>query len=85
MNTEPVLRDAAKQLLITAISALAAKYMPGLNLSDAQVASFALSVLTAATLVWSFLTRSKVTPNTKIEAVLKNDHPAAFAAMQRKP
>lgn len=83
MKDEPVLNDAAKQLLVTIITWLAARFVPGLNLSPAQATAIALGVLGALTVVWGFITRKKVVAMTKVEERLANEHPAALAAIKR--
>lgn len=83
MKDEPVLKDGAKQLIVTAIAWLAAKYVPGLDLDAAQVNAFALSVLGVATVAWGVLTRAKVVPMKTAEAKLAAEHPAALAALKR--
>jgi len=85
MKDEPVLKDGAKQLIVTVIAWLAAKYVPGLDLDAAQVNAFALAVLGVVTVVWSFLTRGKVVPVKKLEAALPPEqHQAVMAALAVK-
>ncbi len=83
MKDEPVLNAAAWKLIITAVTWLSAKYMPGLHLTDEQAAYLAGGVLSLLTAAWAFVTRKKVAPMTKIEARLKDEHPAALAALKR--
>jgi hypothetical protein len=85
LKDEPLIKDGAKQLIVTAIAWLAAKYVPGLDLSDAQVNAFALSVLSGVTVVWSFISRAKVVPTSKLASALPPEqHQAVMAALAVK-
>jgi hypothetical protein len=84
VKDEPVLNGAAVKLLVTVITWLAARYVPGFELSVDQANYLALCVLGLATAGWAWITRSKVMPVSKVEDRLANDHPAALAALKRQ-
>lgn len=83
MKDEPVLNGAAVKLLVTVITWLAARYVPGFELSVDQANYLALVVLGLFTAGWAWVTRSKVMPVSKVEAKLAVDHPSALAALKR--
>lgn len=87
MNTEnePVRNASIVKFVAGVIAMLAAKYLPALGLSEEQSFALATILFGFVVTVTAKITRSKVYPVAKVEAALKSEHPAAFAALARKP
>lgn len=90
LKEEPILVANGVRILVTAITWLAAKYVPWFHMTDDQATSLALFVMTALTAAWAFVTRSKVISTAKVSRVSaaqlgEPEHRGLMAAMSVKP
>lgn len=83
MKEEPVINGAIVKVLAGVLVTLAAKYIPGLNLTDDQINWIAMTAFTLAIAVGAKFTRAKVVPVAKLNRVAPGA--AAAVAQAGKP
>lgn len=70
MKEEPVLNQTAVKVLMSIVLSIAARYLPGLNLTPDQALFMSMGIFSLFSAGFAFFTRSKVTSMAKVARVM---------------